>query len=248
MKTGIDVSEHQGIIDWETAKQHIDFAMLRAGYGKNSIDKQYIRNVRECNRLDVPIGIYWFSYAKTVEDAHAEARKCLSCIKDYDISYPVAFDFEYDSLNSMTRNGITPTKELTTAIAKAFLEDIEAAGYYAMNYTNKSFAAQWFDASVTDRYDLWLASWYNNPDFDNPPKCGIWQWGGKAIPGIQGDIVDGNVTYRDYPAIIKGTQQQPQTDPYQAACDKLKSAGYEDIIIALADKIQGGFTYDKNMV
>lgn len=239
MKTGIDVSEHQGAIDWNTAKDHIDFAMLRAGYGKSTVDKQFIRNAQECNRLGIPIGIYWFSYAKTVADAHAEARKCIEVIKGYDISYPVCFDFEYDSVRYMQKNGVTPTKELCTALARAFLEDIEAAGYYAMNYTNKGFGNQYFDSSMTARFDLWLASWYNNPNFDSPPKCGIWQWGGKAIPGIQGDIVDGNVTYKDYPAIIKGVSKPVETDTFTVACEKLKAKGYENIIISLAEKIGG---------
>jgi hypothetical protein len=141
----------------------------------------------------------------------------------------------------MQRNGVTPTKELCTAIARAFLEDIESAGYYAMNYTNKNFGNQYFDSSLPARFDLWLASWFDSPDFDNPPKCGIWQWGGEAVPGIQGDIVDGNVTYKDYPAMIKGVPKPvpPEKDNYTAACERLKAKGFESIIIALANKIGG---------
>jgi len=164
---------------------------------------------------------------------------CIEAIRDYDISYPVCFDFEYDSARYMQRNGVTPTKELCTAIARAFLEDIEAAEYYAMNYTNKGFGNQYFDISLPARFDLWLASWYNNPDFNNPPTCGIWQWGGKAVPGIHGDIVDGNVTYKDYPAMIKGGSKPADADPFTAACEALKTKGFESIIIALANKIGG---------
>ena len=66
MLKGIDVSEHQGTIDWNQVKGNIDFAILRAGYGNNNIDKQFIRNICECNRLGIPVGIYWFSYAYTI--------------------------------------------------------------------------------------------------------------------------------------------------------------------------------------
>ena len=58
---GIDVSKWQGEINWNLAKHDIDFAILRAGYGQNNIDEQFIRNANECTRLNIPFGVYWFS-------------------------------------------------------------------------------------------------------------------------------------------------------------------------------------------
>ena len=98
MLKGIDVSEHQGRINWEQVKGHVDFVMLRAGYGRNNIDKQFIRNIEECNRLGIPVGIYWFSYAWNEEMARNEAKYVLEAIKPYKIDYPISYDLEYDTL------------------------------------------------------------------------------------------------------------------------------------------------------
>ena len=83
MLKGIDVSEHQGVIDWTMVKGNVDFAMLRAGYGQNNIDKQFVRNIKECNRLNIPCGIYWFSYALNESMARQEAKYALAAVKDY---------------------------------------------------------------------------------------------------------------------------------------------------------------------
>ncbi len=66
---GIDVSEHQGAIDWSQAENEIAFAIIRAGYGQNNIDKQFVNNITECNRRGIPCGVYWFSYARRAEMA-----------------------------------------------------------------------------------------------------------------------------------------------------------------------------------
>ena len=133
----IDVSEWQGIIDWEKVKPNIDGAILRAGYGLNHIDAQFVRNVTECNRLGIPCGAYWFSYALNTEMAKQEAQYLVSAVKPYRMELPLCFDFEYDSVNTAAKNGATVTKSLATEMTYAFCEAIEEAGYYAMfEYTN----------------------------------------------------------------------------------------------------------------
>lgn len=78
---GIDVSYHQAKIDWNKVKTSgVKFAILRAGLGKSTIDKQFIRNITECNRLEIPVGVYWFSYALNTEQAAGEAAACLKAI------------------------------------------------------------------------------------------------------------------------------------------------------------------------
>ena len=139
MLKGIDVSEHQGRIDWERVKGNIDFAILRAGYGRNNIDKQFIRNIEECNRLCIPVGIYWFSYAWNTEMARNEAKYVLEAIKGYRVDYPISFDLEYDTLNYAKKNGVTIGKRLATDMVKAFCDEINRNGYRAMNYTNQDF-------------------------------------------------------------------------------------------------------------
>ena len=96
-KVLIDVSEHQGKIDWEKVMPHIDGAILRCGYGGNyedQDDSQFFRNADECTRLGIPFGVYLYSYAKSIQAAQYEADHVLRLIKPYKLSYPVYLDLE----------------------------------------------------------------------------------------------------------------------------------------------------------
>lgn len=216
-KRGIDVSEWQKTIDWEKVKAAgIDFAMLKAGSGRNRIDPQFKYNISECNRLGIPCGVYWFSYAYTEELAHNEAKYCLEAIAPYKVDYPVAYDFEYDSVGNAEKVGVKITKEMASSFARAFLGDIEAAKYYAMLYTNADYLSRYFDAELAKRYDVWLAKWPANPDPNKkPPEAGgIWQYSNTgSVDGIS-VRVDLDAAYYDYPGIIeKNGLNQPATAP-----------------------------------
>ena len=204
----IDVSRWQGVVDWEKVKGKVDGVIMRAGFGSNTvatdeyIDMKFVRNITECNRLGIPCGVYWFSYALTEADAKKEAELCLKAIEPYRVELPVCFDLEYDTVNNAAKKGVTITKKKATAFAHAFLQTIENAGYYAMLYANPDFLNRYFDETVV-RYDLWLAHWFDNPDFAKPPReCGIWQYGVTRIDGINGDV-DGDIAYKNYPEMIK---------------------------------------------
>lgn len=204
---GIDVSKHQGTINWAKVKAAgIQFAIIRAGYGRNNIDSQFKRNISECNRLGIPCGVYWFSYALNEAEAKKEAEYCLAAIKPYKVEYPVYFDLEYDTARYMQEHGVRLTKAIATAHARAFLNVIEQAGYYAANYANPDYLSRFFDTSDngTGRYDLWLANYKANPNLASPPReCGMWQYSSKgSVSGITGNV-DMNVSYRDYPALIR---------------------------------------------
>ena len=200
---GIDVSEHQGTIDWDAVSGSVDFAMLRAGYGRGNLDKQFVRNITECNRLGIPCGVYWFSYALTAADAAQEAVYCLAAIEPYTVEYPVCFDFEYASVEYAANAGVSVTKALASAMAQAFCGVIEADAYYAMLYSNPDYLSRYFDSATAARFDLWLASWQTNPDPTAPPRsCGVWQYGTTAVGGIAGNV-DGDVSYNDYPTILR---------------------------------------------
>lgn len=201
----IDVSEWQGVIEWERAKPYIDGAILRAGYGKGKADKRFAYNASECNRLKIPCGAYWFSYAKTVEEAKAEAKHLLSAVKPYRMELPLAYDFEYDSVDNCVAQGVKVTKELTTLLASAFLSEIERGGYWALNYTNQDFLSRLYDMDKLGRYGLWLAAWTLSakPDLSKPPRaCDIWQWCKGNIAGIVGNV-DMNESYVDFPQAIR---------------------------------------------
>ena len=105
---GLDVSEFQGEINWERVKNAgYQFAMIRAGYGFNTIDKQFQRNASECNRIGLPIGVYWFCYAVSPETAIQEADGCLRTIRNYRIDYPVCYDIEQASAAYALGEGVT---------------------------------------------------------------------------------------------------------------------------------------------
>ncbi|WP_052950902.1 GH25 family lysozyme [Clostridium baratii] len=201
MLKGIDVSEHQGVIDWNKVKDHVDFAMLRAGHGKNNIDKQFERNIKECNRLGIPVGIYWFSYALNEDMARQEAKYALAAVKNYRLEYPISFDLEYDTLNYAKKNGVNIDKRLATNMVKAFCSEIEAAKYYAMNYTNQDFINNHFYFNEIERYCPWYA-WYNK-ELDRS-NVGMWQYSESgSIPGIDGHEVDLDYARVDFARYIR---------------------------------------------
>ena len=213
MLKGIDVSEHQGIIDWEKVKNNVDFVMIRAGYGRNNIDKQFIRNIKECNRLGIKVGIYWFSYALNVDMAKQEAKYALDAIKNYKVEYPICFDLEYDTLNYANKNGVTINKRLATDMVKAFCNVIEDAGYLAMNYANPDFIDNHFYQHELNKYLLWLA-WYGaKEDQIKKYDCAMWQYSENGIiPGISGSSVDMNYCHK---VLIKSTNKPIEKRNYK---------------------------------
>lgn len=200
----IDVSEHQGVIDWDKAKPNVSGVILRAGYGQNNIDKCFVRNVSECNRLGIPCGAYWFSYALDYTMAAQEAAYLIAAVKPYKMELPLAFDFEYSSADYCAKRGVAVTMQKVSDMARAFCEAIEKAGYYVLNYSNPDYLDRYFDDDVEKRFGTWLASWPVAKVFDKskPPRgCQIWQWGTSIVPGISG-AVDTNESYHDFKTII----------------------------------------------
>lgn len=236
-KKGIDVSEWQGTIDWNKVKAAgIEFAMIKAGSGRNRVDPEFKRNISECNRLGIPCGVYWFSYAYTEELAHNEAKYCLEAIAPYKLDYPVAFDFEYDSVNNAAKLGIEITREMASSFARAFLEDIEAARYYAMLYTNSDYLKRYFDQDLAKRYDVWLAMWQANPNLNDKPTQagGIWQYSDTGnVSGISARV-DLDAAYYDYPGIISAnglnqpSGQEPELPEAERARQWAIAAGITD--------------------
>ena len=135
---GLDVSEFQGEIDWERVKAAgYQFAMLRAGYGYSTIDKQFRRNAAECNRIGLPIGAYWFCYAFSTEKAIQEADGCISTVSEYRLDYPVCYDIEQASADYVEKQGVSFTPALARNVVTSFCNRVEEKGYFAMFYTNR---------------------------------------------------------------------------------------------------------------
>lgn len=195
---GIDVSKHQGKIDWKKVKNAgAEFVMIRAGYGRynNQKDPQFEANYAGAKAVGLPVGAYHYSYAKTVEQAKSEAQTFLGWIKGKTFEFPVAFDIED---NSQVNLG----KQLISDMIRAFCETVEAAGYYVSVYANKDWLVNRIDEDCKKKYDTWLAEWRSGePTYTG--TYGMWQYTSSgAVNGITGRV-DMNMSYKDYPAIMK---------------------------------------------
>lgn len=204
MQKYIDISSHQGIVNFEALKSSVDGVILRAGYGTGTVDKYFIRNVQECNRLNIPCGAYWFSYAYTVSMAQKEANMFLNTVSPFRMELPLAYDFEYDSVSYAQKQGAVITAKLVKDMTNMFCQTIEQAGYWCMLYTNGDYINRYFGDLAGGRYDLWYASWPSDPDLSKPPRqCGIWQYSSKGkVPGISTNV-DMDVAYKDYPTLLR---------------------------------------------
>ncbi len=197
MKKGIDLSTHNQVTDWDKVKENVDFVILRAGYGKNNIDEKLVPYAAACIKREIPLGLYWFSYAYTPEMAKREAQYCIQQAKKYSITYPIAFDFEYDSVRYAERKGVKVTKQLVMDMTIAFCNVIKEAGYIPMVYTNKDYANQYFNLIRVkeEGYAIWYA-YYNK--VCNREDMALWQYtDAGSIPGISGRV-DVNISYVDY--------------------------------------------------
>ena len=194
---GIDVSKYQGEINWDAvAGNGITFAMIRAGYGKESIQKDayFEQNVIQAQKVGIHTGAYLYSYATSVEEAEQEAEVMLQWIETYSLDYPIAFDIEDDSQKQLS-------KKLLTSICIAFCEKIEKAGYFAMVYSYKDWLESVMNDSDLSAYAHWVAQFNNDLTYNG--EAGIWQFSDKGmVDGIIG-LVDLDISYVDYSKIIK---------------------------------------------
>lgn len=192
---GIDVSQYQGNIDWNQVKDAgVKFAFIRGGYGKNNIDPYFHQNAKGATAVGIPIGIYWFSYALNTEMAANEAKYALDLARQYNVTWPIAYDLEGDSVSYADRQGVTITKQLATDMAKAFCQTVEQAGYTPINYTNLSYYYNYFDRSQIP-YDIWYAQYSSTRSIDD---MSIWQYSSSgSVAGIPGRC-DVNIAYKDY--------------------------------------------------
>jgi GH25 family lysozyme M1 (1,4-beta-N-acetylmuramidase) len=211
--SGIDVSKWQGRIDWSLVKNDgVQFAMIRStfGWGQGSEDFLFKTNYENAKKVDMPVGVYHYSYARTPEEAVKEADFCHSVIKGKKFEYPVAYDMEEAGVASLG-------KERVSAIAKAFCERMQSYGYYVCIYANKHWLENYFTDEIFDKYDIWLAQWTTRPDFNR--VYGMWQKSSKGrVEGISG-YVDLNEAYKHYPSIMKNNglngYEKTQKKPYK---------------------------------
>lgn len=208
---GIDVSHHQGVIDWKKVKNdNIDFAIIRAGFrgygesGSLNKDTRFDYNIKNAISNNIDVGVYFFSQATTVEEAIEEANYTLNLIKGYKITYPVIIDVEYAN-EAHSGRADNVSKETRTQIVIAFCERIKEEGYIPMFYSDKWFLTDNLDASKLQNYEYWLAH-YTGATRDNPflkpsnykGKYSMWQYSAKGqVDGISTNV-DLNIGYKQY--------------------------------------------------
>lgn len=188
---GIDVSYYQGDIDWQKVKDSgIEFAIIRLGYrgygeeGKLVEDKYFHKNIQGALRAGLDVGVYFFSQAITVEEAVEEAEYVLQRIKNYDLTMPVVYDWEYVSEEARTAN---MDRRTLTDCYLAFCGKVEEAGYTPMPYFNTYQSRDLMNLVELEAYPFWLALYSSRMTF--PYRIEMWQYtdSGK-VPGIEGNV------------------------------------------------------------
>lgn len=195
LKRGIDVSWVQGDIDWEkVSKSGIDFVLIRAGRGPidetgSKEDTHFRQNIEGANKYGVDVGVYFYSYAETVEQAEEEAEFFVNLLSEYQITYPVIVDLEED----------VGTSDLSE-VAEAFAQIISGKGYFPMIYSYRYRIDDHLSSEIKDKYALWVAQTGTQPETDYDYY--IWQYSHEGkINGIEGNV-DFNLAYRDFPDIF----------------------------------------------
>jgi GH25 family lysozyme M1 (1,4-beta-N-acetylmuramidase) len=184
MLHGIDISAWNGNID--ILKYHPDFVIIRAGYGIRHKDDYLDRNIKECRRLGIPFGLYWFSEALTPDQADEEADFFLHLIRNLEIDCGVWFDMEDSTWKS--NNGFVKTKESISDICYRWCDRVERAGYYTGIYCSESWL-QYMDERL-NRFDRWVANWSNGKEYGR--KYGtMFQYTDR----LGGNVLDGDVCY-----------------------------------------------------
>lgn len=199
---GVDVSRHQGAIDWARVRAAgVEFAMLRVGYRGYSVsggaildDSCFADNIRGALENGIKVGVYFFSQAVSVEEALAEADYVLSKIREYDVSFPVVFDWENISGDTARTDNVS-AKTLTDC-AIAFCDAVAAEGYTPMIYFNQYISLVLYDLSRLGNYDFWLAEYNSVPNFYY--HFTMWQYTSSGrVDGISGNV-DMNISFVDY--------------------------------------------------
>lgn len=195
-KNGIDVSSHQGNIDWASVKAAgINFAIIRVGYrgsqtGALVEDSCFKKNIQGATANGINVGVYFFTQATTEAEAVEEASMALTLCSGYNLSYPIFVDTENGS-GAARANGLD--KATRTACVAAFCKTIANGGRKAGVYASKSWYNSKIDASAFSNYFIWVAQYNTTCNYKG--KYNMWQYSSKgSVPGIKGNV-DVNIAY-----------------------------------------------------
>lgn len=202
MIKGIDISYHQGQIDFKKVKDSgIEFVILRCGYGKNKSqkDKKFEEYYNQCKNVGLKVGAYLYSYAKSMEDVKKEIQTCLTFLENKTFDLPIFYDLEEKEQYS---------KFNITEATQEWINSFNNKGYKAGIYINLDWYRNHLNYNELTNCYLWLAQWNNNDKSDI--KCNIWQYTNKGtVPGINTDV-DLNILYDENEITVNTIQKSIQ--------------------------------------
>lgn len=180
---GIDVSKHQGTIDWAKVKADgIEFAIIRIGYGGSAPvkDEQFENNYKNARANGVKVGVYIYSYADSESDVKKEYEAVINWLGGRALDLPVYYDVEDKKMSGLS-------KATLSNYVKTFCDKIENAGYWAGIYANKSWLETKLDMNTLKDYTVWLAQWTSNPTYKG--SYAMWQYSDNgSVNGISGRV------------------------------------------------------------
>lgn len=212
---GIDVSQHNGNINWEIVKNNIDFAIVRLGYiGNEEVkkDTQFDRNFSECKRLGIPVGVYVYNYVKSVDRIKTCANWVLDELQGKALDLPVYIDMEAQKIAYLGKGNLTD-------LCIAFNSIIESSGRWAGVYANLNWYNNYLNKDeIKRRYTTWIAH-YGVPKDKYEGQYDILQYSESGrMSGISGGNVDLNIMYRD---LVKEITGNKSPEPSKKSIDEI---------------------------
>lgn len=191
----IDVSHHQGVIEWEKVKSSgVKGVIIRVSDSTQTIDRQCERNIEECEKLGIPFGLYIYSRAQNENKVKQEAQIVLDKAAGHKIQYPLYIDLECAGCETYAKEA-----------AILFGEMIEEKGYWAGVYANQYWWQNYLKG--LEKFTKWVARYGAQPTV---PQTDMWQYSStERINGITGNV-DVNACYVDFPSKISGTVSNPK--------------------------------------
>ena len=182
-RKGIDVSKHQGTIDWKKVKDDgIEFAIIRIGYGGSAPvkDERFEENYKNAKAYGLDVGVYIYSYADSESDVKKEYEAVINWLGNRYLDLPVYYDVEDKKMSGLS-------KSVLSNYVKTFCNKIEEAGYWAGIYANKNWLEIKLDMNYLKDYTVWLAQWNSNPTYQG--SYGMWQYTSDGfVNGINGRV------------------------------------------------------------
>lgn len=204
---GIDVSKHQGIIDWKKVKADgIEFAIIRIGYGGSVPvkDERFEENYKNAKANGLKVGTYLYSYANSESDVKAETDAILKWLSGKNFELPFYLDVE----DSKTQGGLS-VSELTNYVYE-ICENVEKAGYFTGIYASKNWLETKLDITRLKRFTIWLAQWSTNPTYQG--AYAMWQYTSNGTVDGIGGRVDMNYQLKELGGNLNKTENKKRDE------------------------------------